>query len=173
VLAVIAVIGWAIAWRAMRPGPEPGPEGASEGAPRPLVRLDVDLGPEVALPSLGPVSHDVILSPDGTRLVYLSGNPARLYTRRLDQFQEYRTPRHGRRHIPVLFEPDGRWVGFFAAPKAKLNKISVEGGAVVHSRVWASSASAPHGELTSTSSWLEVLRFSCWSRPEEARPLQF
>jgi hypothetical protein len=48
---------------------------------KPLVRLDVDLGPDVSLGSLD--GSDVVLSPDGTRLVYVSQR--RLFTRRLDQ----------------------------------------------------------------------------------------
>src|SRR2546427_5977720 len=46
---------------------------------RPLVRLDVDLGPDVSLGSGW--GADAIISPDGTRLVYLS--QGRLFTRRL------------------------------------------------------------------------------------------
>src|SRR6266849_5837820 len=72
-LAIIAAVtawGW---WRAKRP---------VEQKLRPLVRLDVDLGPDV---SLGSVARgaDVIISPDGTRLVHVS--QGRLFTRRLDQ----------------------------------------------------------------------------------------
>jgi serine/threonine protein kinase len=70
--AVIAVgmgVGW---WRAMHPLDAP---------LKPLVRLEVDLGPDVLLNA--PAGALVALSPDGTRLVYASGN--RLFTRRLDQ----------------------------------------------------------------------------------------
>jgi hypothetical protein len=68
---MIAVVGWVIAWRATQP------------IYKPLVRLDIDLGPEVTLPNLERGTHNVTLSPGGTRLLYLSGNPPRLYTRRL------------------------------------------------------------------------------------------
>jgi WD40 repeat protein len=113
-LALIAV--GALYWRATRP-----PD-------RPLVRLDVDLGPEVALPPLESSSINVMLSPDGTRLIYASGIPARLFTRRLDQAKATELRGTEGTHAPFV-SPDGKWVGFFTG--GRLNKISVEGGAVV------------------------------------------
>ena len=95
---------------------------------RPLVRLDVDLGPEVAMPPLESSSINVMLSPDGMRLVYVSGRPPRLLTRRLNQSKPTELPGTDGAFAPFL-SPDGQWVGFFAG--GKLNKISVEGGAVV------------------------------------------
>jgi Tol biopolymer transport system component/predicted Ser/Thr protein kinase len=86
----------------------------------PLVRLDVDLGPEVSLGSQG---TDVILSPDGTRLVYVSQN--RLFTRRLDQPKATELPGTEGAYAP-FFSPDGQWLAFFAP--GTLKKISVEGG---------------------------------------------
>ncbi len=61
--------GW---WRSSR---------SVEQALRPLVRLDVDLGPDVSLGSVAGANQ--IISPDATRIVYVSQN--RLFTRRLDQ----------------------------------------------------------------------------------------
>ncbi|HYW42455.1 MAG TPA: protein kinase [Bryobacteraceae bacterium] len=123
--AVAAVLGMALValgawfWRATRP------------VERPLVRLDVDLGPDVALPSLNRGSRNVILSPDGARLVYVSGEPARLYTRRLDQSKANELP-GTEEAVRPFFSPDGQWVGFFTDRGGnKLSKISVEGGAVV------------------------------------------
>ncbi len=52
---------------------------------RPLVRLDVDLGPEVTLPPAFNMWGTIAISPDGTRLAYVSGSPPRLFIRRLDQ----------------------------------------------------------------------------------------
>jgi serine/threonine-protein kinase len=97
---------------------------------RPLVRLTVDLGSQVALPSLGDWGGNLILSPDGKRLVFVSGNPRRLYTQRLDQSKPSELTGTEGASVP-FFSPDGQWVGFFTGVYAnKLNKISVEGGAV-------------------------------------------
>jgi serine/threonine protein kinase len=115
VVAVLVVFlgvtswGW---WRATRP------------VERALVRLDVDLGPDVVLRSQA--GADAILSPDGTRLVYVS--QGRLFTRRLDQPNATELAGTQGASAP-FFSPDGQWVAFFTA--GKLNKISVEGGAAV------------------------------------------
>ncbi len=95
-----------------------------EQALRPLVRLDVDLGPDVSLGS--PIGSDVIISPDGTRLVYVSGS--RLFTRRLDQPKATELAGTEGAAAP-FFSPDGQWVGFFVP--GKLKKVSVEGGEAV------------------------------------------
>jgi serine/threonine-protein kinase len=109
--AVASIALWA-PWRATRP------------ADRPQVRLDVDLGPDVSLNSFA--GADVIISPAGTRLVYVSQN--RLFTRRLDQAQATELPGTEGAYAP-FFSPDGQWVAFFVG--AKLKKISVAGGAVI------------------------------------------
>ena len=97
---------------------------------KPLVRLEVDLGADVVLPA-NAGQGSVILSPDGTRLVYVAtvaGAPSRLYTRRLDQSKATELPgTQGAQQL--FFSPDGQWIGFLVLNK--LNKISVEGGAVV------------------------------------------
>jgi serine/threonine protein kinase len=93
-------------------------------APQPLVRLDVDLGSGVSLGSQA--GADTIISPDGTRLVYVSQN--RLFTRRLDRPMATELAGTEGAFAPY-FSPDGQWVAFFAGNKLK--KISVEGGAAV------------------------------------------
>ena len=90
---------------------------------QPMVRLALDLPLEDASASFGP---NVAISPDGTRLVYVSKN--RLATRRFDQEQEASIAATDGASSP-FFSPDGRWVGFFA--DAKLKKISVAGGAPI------------------------------------------
>jgi serine/threonine-protein kinase len=95
---------------------------------RPLVRLDVDLGADVSLPVPGPGGRDFAISPDGTRLAYVSGTPAKLLVRRLDQPNATTLPGTEDAGKP-FFSPDGQWVGFLA--NHKVSKISVEGGAVV------------------------------------------
>src|SRR5262249_54588339 len=95
---------------------------------RPLVRLDVDLGADVSLPAPTSVGSSVAISPDGTRLAYVSGSPTRLFIRRLDQSKAIELPGTQSATAP-FFSPDGQWVGFVSGGKA--NKISVEGGAVI------------------------------------------
>jgi Tol biopolymer transport system component/predicted Ser/Thr protein kinase len=90
----------------------------------PPVRLDVDLGTDVSLGSTA--GADAILSPDGTRLVYVSQQ--RLYTRKLDQPKATELAGTQGAFEP-FFSPDGQWVAFFA--NGKLKKISVEGGAAI------------------------------------------
>jgi serine/threonine-protein kinase len=96
---------------------------------RPLVRLDVDLGADAAFPSANNLAGtSIAISPDGTRLVYISGPPPRLFTRRLDQPKATELPGTQGAILP-FFSPDGQWVGFGA--NGKVSKISVEGGAVL------------------------------------------
>src|SRR5579863_7827437 len=70
VLALVAAATSWIAYRATRPAQL-----------KPLVRLDVDLGRDVDLNAVG--GSDVIISPDGARIAYLSRG--RLFTRLQDQ----------------------------------------------------------------------------------------
>ena len=112
-LAVVAVGLGIFAYRATRPAEL-----------KPLVRLDVDLGPGVSLGSLA--GADTILSPDGTRVVYVS--QGRLFTRRLDQPKATELAGTDGEFAP-FFSPNGQWVAFFAS--GKLKKISVEGGAAI------------------------------------------
>jgi serine/threonine-protein kinase len=112
VVAAVMAFGW---WRSARP---------VEQALRPLVRLDVDLGPDVSLGSVAGANG--IISPDGTRMVYVSQN--RLFTRRLDQPNATELARTQGAFAP-FFSPDGQWVVFFAG--SKLQKISVDGGSAI------------------------------------------
>jgi serine/threonine-protein kinase len=131
ILAVTTAVSlWAL-WR------------AEKRADRPLVRLDVDLGADVSLPAPSKNGSSVAISPDGTRLVYASGTPTRLFTRRLDQPKATElTGTQGA--TDPFFSPDGQWVGFWAG--SKLNKISVEGGAVVPLGAIGAFAGASWGE---------------------------
>ncbi len=114
-LAIAVVLLWA-PWRAEKP------------VDRPLARLDVDLGADVSLPAPSTFGPSVAISPDGTRLVYASGTPVKLFTRRLDQPKVTELPGTQGASRP-FFSPDGQWVGFLTPNR--LNKIAVEGGAVV------------------------------------------
>ena len=110
VLAIAAAAASWIAYRSTRPAEL-----------KPLVRLDVDLGRDVYLNALG--GSDAIISPDGTRIAYLSRG--RLFTRKLDQPTATELVITQGATSP-FFSPDGQWVGFTAS--GKLRKISVEGG---------------------------------------------
>ena len=68
----------------------------------------MDLGADVSLASAA--GADAILSPDGTRLVYVS--QGRLWTRRLDQPTATELPGTQGAYAP-FFSPDGQWVAFF------------------------------------------------------------
>jgi Tol biopolymer transport system component len=109
IIAVALAIGW---WRATRP------------VDRPLMRWDVDLGPDVSLGSAR--GADTILSPDGSRLVYVS--QGRLFTRRLNQPNATELAGTQGAYAP-FFSPDGQWVAFFA--QSKMQKISVDGGLAI------------------------------------------
>ncbi len=68
-------------------------------APLP-VRLDVDLGSDVSLePLVGPTFSTLVISPDGTRLVFVgsvSRAPSRLFVRRLDDWTMMELVRTGK-----------------------------------------------------------------------------
>jgi serine/threonine protein kinase len=115
VIAAAVSFGW---WRAMRP------------VEQPQVRLDVDLGPNVSL-ATSTGSSNVIIAPDGTRLVYLAdvgGGQSSLYIRRLDQTKAIKLPGTQGANSP-FFSPDSQWVGFSIG--VELYKVPVEGGAAV------------------------------------------
>jgi serine/threonine-protein kinase len=114
-LAMIAALAFWAPWRARLIAP----------TPQPLVRLDVDLGSDVSL--LGSAwGADVILSPDGSRIAYVS--KSRLFTRRLDQANAAELPGTEDARAP-FFSPDGQWVGFLT--QSELKKVSVQGGRAI------------------------------------------
>jgi serine/threonine protein kinase len=114
-MAVAALALWAL-WRTAQP------------VDRPLVRLDVDLGADVSLRAPTSEGSSVVISPDGTRLAYVSGRPTNVFTRGLDQPKATELPGTQGATIP-FFSPDGQWVGFQIG--GRLSKISVAGGTVV------------------------------------------
>ena len=78
---------------------------------------------------LSGASPSLAISPDGTRVVYVSANGTQLSVRALDSL----TPNHltglGSPTQP-FFSPDGRWIGFFDGLNA-LKKVSATGGPAV------------------------------------------
>ena len=97
---------------------------------RPLVRLDVDVGPDLVLPPPD-FNRTVAITRDGTRIAYVAsvaGGSRRLYTRRLDQRQATALAGTDDADGP-MFSPDGQWIGFLA--NRVLNKVSVDGGPII------------------------------------------
>ena len=96
-------------------------------ADRPLMRLDVNLGPN----AIATAEAGVAISPDGTRIVFpvrgADGKPL-LATRLLDQAASTPVPGTENGGYP-FFSPDGHWIGFYA--DNKLKKVSLRGGAPV------------------------------------------
>ncbi len=118
-LAVVAAVGWWSWSRQVR---------SVTTTTQSFPRVDLDLGPDVSLESIGPA---VIISRDGSRLVYVakrSDERTRLLTKLLDQPKPTELPGTEDAYSPS-FSPDGRWVGFFAA--GKLKKVRVDGGQLV------------------------------------------
>ncbi len=113
IAATVAIAAAAMGWMAYR--------GKRPAELKPLVNLEVDLGSDAYL--LSRQGTDVLLSPDGTRLVY--GSRGRLFTRRLDQPKALELPGTEGAASP-FYSPDGRWIAFYGINKLK--KISVEGG---------------------------------------------
>ena len=112
-LAVVAAVSLWAPWR------------VASTVEQPIVKLDVDLGGAVSESNVG---TDTILSPDGTRLVFVSqgaDGKSRLSTRRLDQPKPTELPGTENAYGP-FFSPDGLSVGFFAA--GKLKKTAIDGG---------------------------------------------
>src|SRR5262245_36248705 len=112
ILALIFGFGW---WRASRPP-----------APAHLMNINFDLGPDAVLENV-----PVTLSPDGTRMVYVSrgsGGKTQLSMRVLDQPTATVLPGTEGASRP-FFSPDGNWVGFWA--DGKLQKIATSGGRAI------------------------------------------
>ena len=120
-LAIVAMIALWAPWR----------DHSVPIAQAPL-RFDVDLGAATSLVDLGrPTFSTVVISPDGTRLVYVgsvSGGPTKLHTRRLDQPSATEIPGTEGAQNP-FFSPDGRWVAFWDGKR--IAKVAVDGGGVV------------------------------------------
>ena len=100
---------------------------SGQGPPAPSFRLSVLLSPDEPLTE--DLGSSVVISPDGTRLAYVTGGakPA-LYVRRLDQLSGTAFPDTESASSP-FFSPDGQWIAFFAA--GKLRRVPAAGGPAV------------------------------------------
>ncbi len=94
---------------------------ATTEAPRPITRF------EIQPPT---TQNRFILSPDGTRLLYLMPTPDgnRMVIRRLDELEARPIP-GVERGTPQFFSPDGEWVGYLAG--GELMRVPVTGGTPV------------------------------------------
>jgi DNA-binding winged helix-turn-helix (wHTH) protein/Tol biopolymer transport system component len=104
-----------------------------------LMRLNVDLGIDGS-----PRSDDganTILSPDGTRLVYVSHS--KLFTQRLDRSGATELSGTEGAQNP-FFSPDGQWVAFFA--NYRLKSVSLQSGRVTDLAAVALSYGGSWGE---------------------------
>ena len=104
VFAIIALGFGTTYWRAAQPQTHP------------LIRLSADLGAD----AVSGLRTTVVLSPDGTRIVYPTrvNDVLRLVMRRLDEAQA--TPLAGTEGASdPFFSPDGQWVGFFSDGRLK------------------------------------------------------
>jgi serine/threonine-protein kinase len=98
-------------------------------AEAPVVELDVELRSSGTLGS--EVGTDVVVSPDGTLVAFVSSGAdrrGRLNIRRLDDPAVRELPETDGARAP-FFSPDSRWVGFWADRAIK--KVAVDGGSPV------------------------------------------
>src|SRR5215471_9621656 len=73
--------------------------------------------------------HVIDISPDGANVVYVANQ--QLYLRRMSDTEAKPIPGTNQDVNTPFFSPDGKWVGFYAVPEAKLKKIAITGGATV------------------------------------------
>ncbi|MGB5552356.1 MAG: protein kinase [Thermoanaerobaculia bacterium] len=87
--------------------------------------LNVEIPVEDTL--LTQIGSSVVISPDGTHLAYVSGNPATraLHLRSLDQLEGRMVSGGDLAYLP-FFSPDGEWIAFVTPNELK--KVSVSGG---------------------------------------------
>ena len=71
--------------------------------------------------------RDLVLSADGTHLVYVAGSDAQLMVRAIDQLDAVPLRGITGARSPFL-SPDGRWVGFFTGAGGEIRKVSIAGG---------------------------------------------
>jgi serine/threonine-protein kinase len=122
-LAVVAVLALAIGaaaaftatWR------------VRAAAPRVTRTSIAAIGP-VAL-TINGISRDLVISPDGSRVVYVGNNGTQLFVRALDALEPVAIAT-GQIREPFM-SPDGQWVGFVESLN-NLKKVPITGGPSIH-----------------------------------------
>lgn len=116
--SLLLLVAGALLGEWFRPGDRP-----------PVGRFEIDLQSSQGLAYGADLPPSLVLSPDGTQLVFasLEQGANQLYLRSLDRFQIAPIPGTRGGESP-FFSPDGKWLGFFA--DGKLKKVPLTGGAV-------------------------------------------
>ena len=118
---IVAVVATAVAaWALLQP---------STIAPSQTLRYRISLPPQQLLTTR--YASRVVLSPDGSRLVYMGPSPqgVQLWVRRRDQLDATPVPGTEAAAAP-FFSPDGVRVGFLNVGRQSLHAVSLDGGAV-------------------------------------------
>jgi serine/threonine-protein kinase len=116
VVAIVSLIALLLVW-AMTYGRSP-------AAPSRLSRLQIVPTGTQSL-SLSGFEHDVAITPDGSRVVYIGNNGTQLFVRALDGLEPVSLAR-GELRAPFI-SPDGQWVGFIEGAQT-IRKVSLNGG---------------------------------------------
>ena len=116
-LAAVAVLA-ALAWMWVRP--------VENAGPRPVSKLEIT-GRGSSMPFIGTPDQTSVLSPDGTRIVYLGNDGTQLFVRALDSLDATAIVT-GTVRSPFL-SPDGQWVGFVDG--IQLKRVPISGGAPI------------------------------------------
>ena len=112
---VTSILGGVVVWLVTRP------------VPQPVWRFTISpRGPEQL--SVGSIDRNLVLTPDGTHVVYRAANGTALYARPIDALEGRRLAT-GEIRGPFV-SPDGRWVGFTDGLTV-MSKVGLAGGPVV------------------------------------------
>jgi serine/threonine protein kinase len=112
---VVAAIASVVTWQ-MRPL-----------SSAPIIRFPYVLPKDQVFTRAG--RHILALSPDGSNLIFVSNQ--QLYLKPISDLEAKPVPGTMQDINTPFFSPDGKWIGFYAAPERKLKKIAVTGGASV------------------------------------------
>jgi serine/threonine-protein kinase len=72
------------------------------------------------------INHDLAISPDGSRVVYVGGSGSQLFARAMDQLEATPLIASGG-PADIFMSPDGQWVGF-VDNRTTLKKVAITGG---------------------------------------------